>query len=324
LLADDSGEYSIEIDPRSVDSGKLEILRDIGFNRTSLGVQDFHVPVQEAVNRIQSEELTREVTEKARGLGFRSINMDLMYGLPFQSVDSFTDTLKRVVDIGPDRIAVYNYAHLPERFKPQRRINEADLPSPDVKLDILQSTVEFLTAADYIYIGMDHFARPNDELAMAQNQGTLHRNFQGYSTHADCDLIGMGVTAIGMVCENYTQNVRDLEQYYAITDAGRLPLERGVELEPDDLLRREIITQLICNFSLDIKALEKKWRFTFKQQFSAELEDLQQMQSDGLLTISHDAIRVLPTGRLLVRNICMVFDRYLRNNRNKARFSKVI
>ena len=324
LLTDDSGEYSIEIDPRSVDSDKLETLREIGFNRTSLGVQDFHAPVQEAVNRNQSEELTREVTEKARSLGFRSINMDLMYGLPFQSVDSFTDTLKRVVDIGPDRIAVYNYAHLPERFKPQRRINEADLPSPDVKLDILQSTVEFLTAAGYIYIGMDHFARPDDELAVAQNEGTLHRNFQGYSTHADCDLIGMGVTAIGMVCENYTQNVRDLKQYYAKTDAGRLPLERGIELEPDDLLRREIITQLICNFSLDIKALEKKWQFTFSHQFSAELEDLRQMQSDGLLTISNDAIRVLPTGRLLVRNICMVFDRYLRNDRNRARFSKVI
>ncbi len=247
-----------------------------------------------------------------------------MYGLPFQTVDSFTDTLKRIVDIGPDRIAVYNYAHLPERFKPQRRINETDLPSPGVKLDILQTTVEFLTGAGYVYIGMDHFARPDDELAIAQNQGTLHRNFQGYSTHADCDLIGLGVTAIGSVCENYSQNVRDLDQYYAKTDAGTLPLERGVELEPDDMLRRVIITQLMCQFFLDIEALEKQWRFTFKDRFRAELHDLRQMQNDGLLTIGKDAIRVLPSGRLLVRNICMVFDRYLRTGRDKARFSKVI
>ncbi|MGB5606271.1 MAG: oxygen-independent coproporphyrinogen III oxidase [Gammaproteobacteria bacterium] len=324
LLPDDSGEYSIEIDPRTVDAEKLGTLREIGFNRTSLGVQDLHEPVQKAVNRIQSESLTRAVTEQARSLGFRSINIDLMYGLPFQTVDSFTDTLKRIVDIGPDRIAVYNYAHLPERFKPQRRINETDLPSPGVKLDILQTTVEFLTGAGYVYIGMDHFARPDDELAIAQNQGTLHRNFQGYSTHADCDLIGLGVTAIGSVCENYSQNVRDLDQYYAKTDAGTLPLERGVELEPDDMLRRAIITQLMCQFFLDIEALEKQWRFTFKDRFRAELHDLRQMQNDGLLTIGNDAIRVLPSGRLLVRNICMVFDRYLRTGRDKARFSKVI
>jgi len=245
LRDDDTGDYSIEIDPRSVDSEKLQVLRETGFNRLSLGVQDLDPRVQKAVNRVQSEDKTREVTEAARELGFNSINMDLMYGLPFQTVESFNETLQKIVVLNPDRIAAYNYAHMPERFKPQRRINEDDLPSAAMKLDILQNTIEYLNGAGYVYIGMDHFARPTDELAVAQEQGTLHRNFQGYSTHADCDLIGMGVTAIGRVCDNYSQNVRNLEDYYEKVDAGILPLERGVELEPDDMLRREIIVQLM-------------------------------------------------------------------------------
>jgi len=324
LRTDDEGEYSIEIDPRSVDRTKLETLRAIGFNRISLGVQDFDPQVQKAVNRIQSEEETREVVNNARELGFKSINMDLMYGLPHQTVESLNETLDCVIDINPERIAAYNYAHLPGRFKPQRRIVEADLPSADEKLDILQHIIEHLTGAGYVYIGMDHFAKPDDELAVAQNLGTLHRNFQGYSTHAECDLIALGITAIGKVCDNYSQNVRDLEEYYRLVDAGRLPLERGVELEPDDLLRREVITQLMCHFKLDIRALEKERNFKFAMHFEPEIAALKKMQADGLLTIGADLLQVLPAGRLLVRNICMVFDRYLRDTNKPTGYSKVI
>ena len=324
LLDDDAGEYSIEIDPRSVDGEKLRVLRETGFNRISLGVQDVNPEVQKAVNRLQSEELTRKVAGQARDLGFKSINMDLMYGLPYQTVASFEQTLDSVVDMNPDRIAVYNYAHLPKRFKPQRRIDEVTLPSANDKLALLQHTIEHLTGAGYVYIGMDHFAKPDDELAIAQENGTLQRNFQGYSTHGDCDLVSMGMSAIGHVCDNYTQNVRDLELYYEMLDAGKLPLDRGIELEPDDLLRRDIITRLICNFVLDIRAIEKKWRFDFATHFKPELEDLQKMQADGLLLLEGDILRVLPAGRLLVRNICMVFDRYLRNSDDQSRFSKVI
>ncbi len=324
LHTDDNGEYSIEIDPRSVDHEKLAVLREIGFNRVSLGVQDFDPDIQQAVNRIQSAELTRDIAEEARRLGFRSINMDLMYGLPLQTVATFTSTLQQTIALQPDRIAVYNYAHLPTRFKPQRRINEADLPSADVKLKILQQTISLLTDAGYVYIGMDHFARPDDELALAQQNGTLHRNFQGYSTRADCDLIGMGMSAIGRVCDNYNQNVRDLDSYYAILDAGQLPLDRGIELEPDDLLRRDIITRLMCDFRLDIPALESKWHLDFFEHFRHEHEELQCMQEDGLLTIDAEHLQVQPSGRLLVRNICMVFDSYLRRGGSKTRFSKVI
>ena len=324
LLDDDAGEYSIEIDPRSVDGEKLRVLRETGFNRISLGVQDVNPEVQKAVNRLQSEELTRKVAGQARDLGFKSINMDLMYGLPYQTVASFEQTLNSVVDMNPDRIAVYNYAHLPKRFKPQRRIDELTLPSANDKLALLQHTIEHLTGAGYVYIGMDHFAKPDDELAIAQENGTLQRNFQGYSTHGDCDLVSMGMSAIGHVCDNYTQNVRDMELYYKMLDAGKLPLDRGIELEPDDLLRRDIITRLICNFVLDIKTIEKKWHFDFATHFKPELEDLQKMQADGLLLLKDNVLRVLPAGRLLVRNICMVFDRYLRNGDDQSRFSKVI
>ena len=324
LLDDDSGEYSIEIDPRSVDDEKLRILREYGFNRISLGVQDFDPDIQKAVNRIQDRSITGGVIDAARRLGYKSINMDLIYGLPLQTIDTFTETLKTAIDMGPDRIAVYNYAHLPARFKPQRRINEVDLPSPQTKLDILQQTIQILTDADYVYIGMDHFARPDDDLALAQQNGTLHRNFQGYSTWADCDLIGLGMSSIGRVCDNYCQNVRDLDEYYDMLDAGKLPLERGIELEPDDLLRREIIIQLMCHFMLDIPAMEEKWRFDFRQHFQEEFQDLLKMQEDGLLVFDGDTLRITPAGRLLVRNICMVFDWYLRNRTNDTRFSKLI
>ena len=324
LLSDDSGEYSIEIDPRSVDADKLQVLREAGFNRISLGVQDVNAEVQKAVNREQSRELTQEITAQARQLGFKSINMDLMYGLPLQTVASFEQTLDAVIEMNPDRIAAYNYAHLPERFKPQRRIHETDLPSADEKLALLQHTIEHLTGAGYVYIGMDHFAKPDDELAIAQKNATLQRNFQGYSTHVDCDLVSVGMSAIGHVCDNYSQNVRKLDEYYALLDAGKLPLERGIELEPDDLLRRDVITRLMCNFVLDIKAMESKWHFDFYSHFKPELHDLQTMQADGLILLEDDILRVLPAGRLLVRNICMVFDRYLRTGNDSSRFSRVI
>jgi oxygen-independent coproporphyrinogen-3 oxidase len=324
LRSDDSGEYSIEIDPRSVDADKLRVLREAGFNRISLGVQDINAEVQKAVNREQSRELTQEIAAQASELGFKSINMDLMYGLPLQTVESFEQTLDAVVEMNPDRIAVYNYAHLPKRFKPQRRIDEAALPSADEKLALLQHSIEHLTAAGYVYIGMDHFAKPDDELAIAQENGSLQRNFQGYSTHVDCDLISVGMSAIGHVCDNYSQNVRSLDEYYALLGAGKLPLERGIELEPDDLLRREVITRLICNFLLDIRALESKWHFDFDSHFKSELQDLQIMQADGLLLLEDGMLRVLPAGRLLIRNICMVFDRYLRANNDNSRFSRLI
>jgi len=324
LHTDDSGEYSIEIDPRSVDAEKLQVLRRAGFNRLSLGVQDVNTDVQRAVNRQQSVELTRNVNQQARDLGFKSINMDLMYGLPHQSVDSFSKTLDTIIEMQPDRIAVYNYAHLPERFKPQRRIDTATLPSADDKLALLQHTIEHLTSNGYVYIGMDHFARPQDELAIAQQQGTLQRNFQGYSTHVDTDLVSMGMSAIGHVCDNYSQNTSDMDRYYAMLDAGNLPLQRGIELEPDDLLRRDVINHLICDFMLDIKALEAKWQFCFNTHFKQELQDLRDMQTDGLLQLDDELLRVLPAGRLLVRNICMVFDRYLRNNDDNTHYSRVI
>ena len=324
LRDDDEGEYSIEIDPRSVDRNKLATLRECGFNRVSLGVQDFDPDIQQAVNRIQGLDITRNAVQAARELGFRSVNMDLMYGLPLQTVDSFTQTLQQAIEFAPDRVAVYNYAHLPQRFKPQRRINEIDLPSPDEKLEILQETIRLLTGAGYVYIGMDHFAREDDELAVAQRNATLQRNFQGYSTHGDCDIIGMGMSSIGRVCDNYSQNARTLETYYQKLDTGSLPLERGIELEPDDLLRREVINRLMCHFHLDIRALETQWRFSFPTHFRDEITALQEMQKDGLLTLDQDNLQILPAGRLLVRNICMVFDRYLHGSDGNTRFSRVI
>ena len=323
LRDDDGGEYGIEVDPREVRSETLEVLRRLGFNRLSMGVQDFDPVVQKAVNRIQSEAETFAVLERARALGFRSINMDLIYGLPHQTVESFARTLSKIIDAGPDRLSVFNYAHLPELFKPQRRIAAADLPSPQAKLDILQMTIEHLTAAGYVYIGMDHFARPDDELAVAQRKGTLYRNFQGYSTHAECDLVGLGVTAIGMVGDCYSQNQRTLETYYAPLDAGHLPVMRGVALDADDRLRRAVIMQLICHFTLDFAAIERAHGIRFLDYFAAELAELRTMQQDGLLDVDLASIRVRPAGKLLIRNICMVFDRYLREKQEK-RFSKVI
>jgi oxygen-independent coproporphyrinogen-3 oxidase len=323
LRDDDTGEYSIEIDPREVKKDTIALLRELGFNRMSLGVQDFESDVQHAVNRIQSKEETLFALEAARREGFKSISIDLIYGLPFQTVESFGRTLDAILAISPDRLSVFNYAHLPELFKPQRRINAVDLPAPQEKLNILQMTIEKLTAAGYVYIGMDHFAKPQDELAVAQRSGTLYRNFQGYSTHADCDLIGLGSTSIGQVGDSYSQNMKELEEYYAAIDADHLPIFRGVELNSDDLLRREVITQLICHFELDTAKVANRFNIDFDSYFAVELAELQGMETDGLLKLAPGKIEVQPAGKLLIRNICMVFDRYLREKAGQ-RFSKVI
>jgi len=324
-LADDEvGEYSIEIDPREVDAESVALLRRLGFNRMSLGVQDFEPAVQRAVNRTQSEEETLVVLEAARAEGFRSVSIDLIYGLPFQTVNSFLRTLDRIVEFAPDRLSVFNYAHLPQRFMPQRRIDAADLPPPQVKLDILRATGERLADAGFVYIGMDHFARPDDELALAQRNGSLYRNFQGYSTHADCDLVGLGVTSIGKVENTYSQNRRTLEEYHADIDAGRLPVFRGIELTRDDEIRRAVITRVICNFALDFAAVEVAWGIDFSEYFADALRKLEPMREDGLLEINGEGIRVLPKGRLLIRNICMVFDAYLAAKKGPVGFSKVI
>jgi oxygen-independent coproporphyrinogen-3 oxidase len=324
LLDDDRGEYSIEIDPREVTDGTIGLLREIGFNRMSLGLQDLDPAVQKAVNRIQTADQTFGALREARKAGFRSVSMDLIYGLPLQTADSFIKTLDRVIEAEPDRLSVFNYAHLPKIFKPQRRIDEDALPTPDQKLEILRKIGERLGDAGYVYIGMDHFARPDDELAAAQRQGMLYRNFQGYSTHAHCDLVAMGVTSIGMVGNTYAQNARTLDEYYASIDAGELAVFRGVELSRDDEIRRGAITQLICNFSLDFSAFGKDWAIDFGNYFAEELKRLRQMETDGLLSLDGDRIEVLPAGRLLIRNICMVFDRYLAADGQAARFSKVI
>jgi oxygen-independent coproporphyrinogen-3 oxidase len=323
LRSDDSGEYSIEVDPREIDDHTVAVLRELGFNRLSLGVQDFDPQVQKAVNRLQSAEETLMMITQARRQGFKSISIDLIYGLPLQSTESFARTLDKVIAAGPDRLSVFNYAHLPELFMPQRRIKAEDLPSPAEKLDILRMTIERLAAAGYVYIGMDHFAKPDDELAIAQRNGSLYRNFQGYSTHADCDLVAMGVTAIGMVGDTYSQNAKTLEKYYQMIGAGKLPVSRGIHLDADDLLRREVITQLICHFELRISNIARRFDIDFSRYFCAELEELRTMADDGLIALERDIIRVLPAGRLLIRNVCMVFDRYLHESRGQ-RFSKVI
>ncbi|WP_018152062.1 oxygen-independent coproporphyrinogen III oxidase [Leeia oryzae] len=321
---DDEGEFSIEIDPRKVQEHTIALLRALGFNRMSLGVQDFDPVVQKAVNRVQSEEETLGTLAAARKYGFKSISIDLIYGLPHQTVAGFSVTLDKVIAARPDRLSIYNYAHLPHLFKPQRRINDDDLPSPDTKLDILSLAIQKLTDAGYVYIGMDHFALPDDELAIAQRAGTLHRNFQGYSTHDDIDLLSLGVSAISKVGTSYSQNVRTTEAYYAALDEGVMPLFRGIELTPDDEIRRHIIQQLMCEFQLNIPALEKTFGIHYRDYFVAEQPQLLAYQQDGLLNISDELVQILPKGRLLVRNIAMVFDQHLREKQAEARYSKVI
>jgi len=306
----DEGEYSIEIDPREVDDKSIPLLREIGFNRISIGVQDFDPDVQKAVNRIQTPEQTADVIKAARTEGFKSSNIDLIYGLPLQTRKRFQKTLEQVIELRPDRIALYNYAHLPHLFKTQKQINQEHLPSPAEKLSILHHSINRLTQNDYIYIGMDHFALPEDDLAIALQNGTLHRNFQGYSTHAECDIVGMGITAISSIADCYFQNVRTLEEYDYKLKSNKIPIFKGIKLTEDDTLRREVIMQLICKFKLNYSEIEDYYAINFKKYFYNELLELKSMENDKLIKLGKNGLSVLPVGRMLIRNICKVFDLY--------------
>ena len=318
------GEFSIEVDPRTVDTAGVRALRAMGFNRMSLGVQDFDPEVQRAVNRVQSEAQVQSVIDAARESGFESINVDLIYGLPKQTLLSFNRTLARVVELSPDRVAIYNYAHLPTRFKPQRRIQEAELPTAQVKLKLMGLATQRLTDAGYVYIGMDLFAKSNDSLAVAQREGRLHRNFQGYSTHSGTDLVALGVSAIGAIGPTYSQNSRELAEYYDRLDRGELPIVRGMELTPDDVLRRSIIQTLMCQFILSKTAIEIAHLIDFDDYFATELRELEDLAQNGLVAFDGPWITVTPKGRMLIRNICMVFDKYLRHDVATKRYSRVI
>ena len=323
---DASRDISIELDPRFVTPADVAELGRIGFNRASLGVQDFDPAVQQAVNRIQSVEETLAIIDACRGNGFKSVNVDLIYGLPKQTAEGFARTLDTVVAARPDRIAVYSYAHLPNLFKAQRQIEAADLPSPDAKLGLLQLAIDKLDAAGYQYIGMDHFALPDDELAQAQARGGLHRNFMGYTTHSDSDLVGLGVSAISHIGDSFSQNPRDLPSWQGAIDEGRLPVFRGMRLSEDDLLRADLIQQLMCQGEVPVAALERRYGIVFGSYFADALEKLRPLEADGLVRIEPDRIRVTSQGRLLLRNIAMCFDRYLPppDVDNVTRFSRAI
>ena len=317
-------EISIEVDPRKVSADTIAFLGRLGFNRISVGIQDFDPVVQAAVNRIQTEAETLTVIEAARANGFVSVNADLIYGLPKQTVAGFTRTLDKVIAASPDRIALYSYAHVPHLFKPQRSIDIDTLPPAEIKLAILALAIEKLGAAGYIYIGMDHFAKPGDELAVAQAERTLHRNFQGYSTKPDCDMLAFGVSAIGKVGASYVANVKTLDEYYQHLDAGRLPVMRGVELDADDLMRRDVIQKLMCNFELDFAAAGKQYGIRFEDYFAPDLDALKPLALDGLVELDDQSVKVTPRGRLLVRTVAMQFDKYLREATATAKYSKVI
>jgi len=318
------GEYSIEIDPRTVDGSRLRALADMGFNRLSFGVQDFDPDVQKAVHRIQPFEQVSELMVQAREVGFDSINVDLIYGLPRQTPESFARTLAQVAQLKPDRIALYAYAHLPERFKPQRRIASADLPGAAAKVAMLSQSLAAFMASGYVYIGMDHFALPNDALAVAKRQGRLHRNFQGYSTQPDCDLIGLGVSAIGRIGATYSQNAKTMEEYCDHLDQGRLPVVRGLALSRDDLARRAVIMALMCQGQVIFESIELAWLLDFRSYFAAELEQLRSLADEGLVLLDESGIQVTAQGWFFVRAVAMVFDRYLQADRNRARFSRII
>ena len=318
------GEYAIEVDPRTVDAGRLALLAELGFNRLSFGVQDFDPAVQKAVHRVQPAEQVFALMAAARQQGFESINVDLIYGLPLQTPESFDRTLAQVAQLKPDRVALYAYAHLPERFKPQRRIVPAELPSGSAKIAMLSRSLAAFEAAGYMYVGMDHFALPTDALAIAKRQGRLHRNFQGYSTQPDCDLIALGVSAIGRVGATYSQNAKTIEEYYDHLDQGRLPVVRGLAVSRDDLVRRAVIMALMCQGVLQYESIELAFLIDFRSYFAKELEALQELVEQGLVVVNGQGIEVTAQGWFFVRAVAMVFDRYLQADRNRSRFSKII
>ncbi len=318
------GEYSIEVDPRTIDAGRLDTLAELGFNRLSFGVQDFDPAVQKAVHRVQPAEQVFSLVQAARERGFDSVNVDLIYGLPQQTPESFARTIQQVNELRPDRIALYAYAHLPERFKPQRRIASAELPGAAAKLAMLSGALARFQGAGYVYVGMDHFALPNDALAVAKRQGRLHRNFQGYSTQPDCDLIGLGVSSIGRIGATYSQNAKTLEEYYDAIDHGHFAVVRGLALSRDDLVRRAVIMALMCQGEALFESINLAYLIDFKSYFAPELEALRELADQGLVTLDDSGIQVTAMGWYFVRAVAMVFDRYLQADRNRARFSKII
>ncbi|APW42455.1 oxygen-independent coproporphyrinogen III oxidase [Rhodoferax saidenbachensis] len=318
------GEYSIEVDPRTIDVKRLDTLAELGFNRLSFGVQDFDPAVQKAVHRVQPAEQVFALVEAARVRGFESINVDLIYGLPQQSPESFDRTLAQVNQLRPDRIALYAYAHLPERFKPQRRIATVELPNAAAKVSMQSRSLAAFLSAGYVYVGMDHFALPDDALAVAKRQGRLHRNFQGYSTQPDCDLIGLGVSSIGRIGATYSQNAKTLDEYYDFLDQGRFPVVRGLALTRDDILRRAVIMALMCQGQLLYESIELAHLVDFKSYFAAELGTLREMAQQGMVVLDDAGIQVTAQGWFFVRALAMVFDRHLQTDRTRARFSKII
>ena len=317
-------ECSIELDPRFVTPDDIRVLARAGFNRASLGVQDFNPAVQKAVNRIQSVEETLAIIEACREHGFRSVNLDLIYGLPLQTLDGFDRTLDTVLQVRPDRLAVYSYAHLPNLFRPQQQIRAEDLPSPEVKLGLLQHAIERLGQAGYVYIGMDHFALPEDDLAQAKARGDLHRNFMGYTTCADSDLIGAGVSAISHIGASFSQNPRDLPSWERAIDEGRLPVWRGMNLNNDDVIRADVIQQLMCLGEIDIPQTERRHVLDFAEYFAHSLQQLRLLEGDGLVELSSSAIRATPRGRLLLRVLAACFDRYLAPQAEPTQFSRTV
>ncbi|MGB5144347.1 MAG: oxygen-independent coproporphyrinogen III oxidase [Shewanella indica] len=320
----EQGEYSIEVDPREIELSMLDALKEAGFNRISIGVQDFNKEVQVAVNREQDEDFIFALIKKAKEMGFVSTNVDLIYGLPHQTPETFAETIQRILDLSPDRLSVFNYAHLPARFAAQRKIKDEHLPSPQQKLDMLHQTIETLTDAGYQYIGMDHFAKPDDELAKLQREGRLHRNFQGYTTQEECDLLGLGVSSISQIGDCYAQNQKDIRPYYEAIDEQGHALWKGCKLNRDDEIRRAVIKQLICHFELDMAKMEQQLGIQFEDYFAEDLKLLQTFIDDKLVNIENRQISISPTGRLLIRNICICFDVYFREKARQQQFSRVI
>ncbi len=320
----EDSENGCEIDPRELSRRHLEMLRKNGFNRISMGVQDFNEKVQKATNRIQPEDITRQTVQWVRELGFSSINLDLMYGLPFQTLETFSETLDKTIDISPDRIAVFNYAHVPWMKKHMSLIHTEDLPAAEVKLQILKMTIERLTNAGYVFIGMDHFAKPDDELAIALNEKKLYRNFQGYSTHSGTDLYAMGITAISQLQNVYAQNYKTEKEYFQTIDNETIPVAKGYRLNEDDILRREVVMKLMCNFELEFKPIEEKYKINFNEYFAWGLNNLTEMEKDELVTIGKDKIEVTPMGKLLIRNIAMNFDGYIERKEDTAKYSRTV
>jgi len=320
-----NAEVSVEIDPRELTRAHMEALADAGFNRCSMGIQDFEPKVQKAVNRIQTQEVTEAALGWARDLNFNSMNLDLMYGLPHQTTATFADTIDKVIAMNPDRLAVFNYAHLPSMIKHQQLIHEEWLPTVDQKLELLKLSIEKLSNAGFIYIGMDHFAKPDDELTVAMNNGTLYRNFQGYSTHAGINLLAMGITSISMLSDLYIQNQKKMDDYYRSLNDNQLPVMRGVILNAEDQLRRDVITELMCNFRISKASFEQKYKISFNTHFSEALDNLKAFEGDGLISLTHDELVVTQAGRLLIRNIAMNFDEYLMKKQGeKPRFSRTV